>query len=151
MKPPSQESHDHDSPPTVSGRAGAPNGKTPTPAEAQAHLSRMAGCLSENGALVELASLVVSAKNAAARGMGETQLHVEEARYRALVEQIPAVTFMAPLDGSTSELYVSPQIEELLGFSAEEWLEDPLLWFRQMHPEDQAHWSAKFANTCFTG
>ena len=34
-----------------------------------------------------------------------------EAKYQALVEQIPAVTFMAPLDGSTSELYVSPQIE----------------------------------------
>ena len=46
-----------------------------------------------------------------------------EAKYQALVEQIPAVTFMAPLDGSTSELYVSPQIRGLLGFSPQEWLE----------------------------
>jgi PAS domain-containing protein len=50
-----------------------------------------------------------------------------EARYRALVEQIPAVTFLAPLDGSTSELRVSPQIEALLGFSAREWLDNPIL------------------------
>src|SRR6516162_4077724 len=52
-------------------------------------------------------------------------LRKAEARYRALVEQIPAVSFLAPLDGSTSELYVSPQIEALLGFTAEEWLDDP--------------------------
>jgi PAS domain S-box-containing protein len=74
-----------------------------------------------------------------------------EARYRALVEQIPAVTFMAPLDGSTSALYVSPQIEELLGFSAQEWLDEPFLWFRQLHPDDQARWSQDFARTCFSG
>ena len=55
------------------------------------------------------------------------------------------MTFMAPLDGSTSELYVSPQIEELLGFSAQEWLDDPFLWYRQLHPDDQVRWTESFA------
>jgi PAS domain S-box-containing protein len=58
---------------------------------------------------------------------------------------------MAPLDGSTSALYVSPQIEELLGFSAQEWLDEPFLWFRQLHPDDQAQWTEHFARTCFSG
>ena len=99
---------------------------------------------------LQLVGLLTSGKRAASGG-GEAQLHRAEAQYRALVEQIPAVTFMAPLDGSTSELYVSPQIEELLGFSAQEWLEDPFLWYRQLHPDDQVRWTESFASTCFSG
>ena len=38
-------------------------------------------------------------------------------RYRSLVEKLPAVTFMANLDERKQELYVSPQIEALLGFA----------------------------------
>ena len=70
----------------------------------------------------------------------DARLRKAEAKYRALVEQIPAVTFMAPLDGSVSELYVSPQISELLGYSAREWIEDPVLWYRQLHPDDKERW-----------
>src|SRR5580704_3478326 len=47
----------------------------------------------------------------------DTQLPNLEARYRALVEQIPAVVFMAYLDRGIGEAYVSPQIEAALGFS----------------------------------
>jgi PAS domain S-box-containing protein len=94
---------------------------------------------------------LLSAGQQAANGAGGAQPHRAEARYRALVEQIPAVTFMAPLDGSTSALYVSPQIEELLGFSAREWLDEPFLWFRQLHPDDQVRWTEEFARTCFSG
>ena len=53
-----------------------------------------------------------------------------EAKYRALVEQIPAVVFMAYLDEAMGEAYVSPQIEALLGFTQEEWLQDPVRWYR---------------------
>ena len=70
-----------------------------------------------------------------------------EARYRTLVEEIPAVTFLASLDGGLSELYVSPQIEELLGFSQKEWLENPILWYTQLHEEDQERWHQEFALT----
>lgn len=74
-----------------------------------------------------------------------------EARYRALVEQIPAVTFMAALDEGGNEMYVSPQIESLLGFSQAEWLSDPILWFKQLHPDDQAIWNAEFARGIAAG
>jgi PAS domain S-box-containing protein len=128
-----------------------PAGEAPTHQEAENHLSRMPGALPPgSGDLWQLVGILTSARRDAS-GDGDGQLHRAEARYRALVEQIPAVTFMAPLDGSTSELYVSPQIEELLGFSAQEWLEEPFLWYRQLHPEDQVRWTESFARTCFSG
>jgi PAS domain S-box-containing protein len=85
------------------------------------------------------------------RKRAETQLRQTEARYRTLVEQIPAVTFMAALDGGSNELYVSPQIEALLGFSQKEWLENPVLWHRQLHPDDRDRWNLEFAPTCGAG
>lgn len=75
----------------------------------------------------------------------------DEAKFRTLVENIPAVTFIAPLDESVPELYVSPQIEQLLGFSQKEWLEDPVLWYRQLHPDDRVRWNLQFAPTCASG
>jgi PAS domain S-box-containing protein len=68
-----------------------------------------------------------------------------QARYRALVEQIPAVTFMAALDQGDNEMYVSPQIEALLGYSQKEWLDDPVLWFSRLHPDDRELWNQEFA------
>ena len=53
---------------------------------------------------------------------------------------MPVVTFLAALDGGVNELYVSPQIESLLGFSQKEWLENPVLWYNQLHPEDRERW-----------
>ena len=74
-----------------------------------------------------------------------------ELRYRTLVEQLPAVTFMAALEEGNNELYVSPQIEILLGFTQKEWLEDPILWYRQLHPDDRVRWHNEFALTCSSG
>lgn len=74
-----------------------------------------------------------------------------EARYRALVEQIPAVVFMAYLDRGISEAYVSPQIEVSLGFSQEEWLGDPVRWYRQIHPDDKQRWSVEAAEMFLSG
>jgi PAS domain S-box-containing protein len=85
------------------------------------------------------------------RRRAEAQLRKAEARYRALVEQIPAVSFIAPLDGTVSELYVSPQIEALLGFTAEEWLRNPILWYSQLHPDDRERWQEAFARTLNAG
>ncbi len=74
-----------------------------------------------------------------------------EAKYRALVEQIPAVVFMAYLDEAMGEAYVSPQIESLLGFTQEEWLQDPVRWYSQVHPDDKQRWSVEAAELFFTG
>src|SRR6202048_2430855 len=77
-------------------------------------------------------------------------LYVEE-RYRALVEQIPAIVFMAYLDKGIGEAYVSPQIETALGFSQSEWLEDPVRWYHQIHPDDKMRWSEEAAEMFLSG
>jgi PAS domain S-box-containing protein len=74
-----------------------------------------------------------------------------EAKYRALLEQIPAVVFMAYLDRGISEAYVSPQIEAALGYSREEWLEDPIRWYQQIHPDDKQRWSVEAASMFLSG
>jgi PAS domain S-box-containing protein len=73
------------------------------------------------------------------------------ATYRVLVEQIPAVVFMAHLDRGIGEAYVSPQIQETLGFSQEEWLEDPIRWYQQIHPDDKQRWSVEAAQMFVSG
>jgi PAS domain S-box-containing protein len=74
-----------------------------------------------------------------------------EAKYRALLEQIPAVVFMAYLDRGISEAYVSPQIEAALGYSRDEWLEDPVRWYQHIHPEDKHRWSLEAAEMFLSG
>jgi PAS domain S-box-containing protein len=64
------------------------------------------------------------------------QIRRSEDRFRSLVEQLPAVVFFAALGEEDNEVYVSPQIESLLGFTQQEWLTNPLLWYSQLHPDD---------------
>jgi PAS domain S-box-containing protein len=82
---------------------------------------------------------------------GTVTLPEVDARYRTLVEQIPAVVFMAFLDRGIGEAYVSPQIEAILGFSQEEWLNDPVRWYQQIHPEDKVRWSIEAAQLFLSG
>jgi PAS domain S-box-containing protein len=79
------------------------------------------------------------------------ELRNMEARYRTLVEGIPAVTLIAPMDGASTEIYVSPQIEKLLGFTQREWVGNPTLWFTQLHADDRTRWQEEFARTLSTG
>jgi diguanylate cyclase (GGDEF)-like protein/PAS domain S-box-containing protein len=60
-----------------------------------------------------------------------------ELRYRLLVEQIPAITYIAAFEGERPFLYVSPQAEELLGYPISEWVDDPVFWQQILHPEDR--------------
>jgi PAS domain S-box-containing protein len=81
----------------------------------------------------------------------DTELPNLEAKYRALLEQIPAVIFMAYLDRGIGEAYVSPQIEATLGFKQEEWLEDPIRWYEQIHPDDKQRWSIEASEMFLSG
>ncbi len=81
----------------------------------------------------------------------EERLRAAETRFRTLVEQIPAVTFMAVLGEGENEVYVSPHIETMLGFTQAEWLENPFLWYYQLHPDDRQLWNEEFTRGCQTG
>jgi PAS domain S-box-containing protein len=60
-----------------------------------------------------------------------------EARVRELVEHLPCVVYVDTDDQRPSTIYISPRIEQLLGFPAQRFLEDPGLWIRSMHPDDR--------------
>lgn len=62
------------------------------------------------------------------------QRHLESARFQALIERLPVVTYIDSLDDPAVTLYISDQIEELTGFSSEEFLDSPDLW-RKRIPE----------------
>jgi PAS domain S-box-containing protein len=71
-----------------------------------------------------------------ARRIAQDALREAETRFRNLVEQIPAITFIEDPDtGGT--IYISPQIEELTGYTPQEWIDDPDLWTRCLHPDDR--------------
>jgi PAS domain S-box-containing protein len=81
----------------------------------------------------------------------DAKMRAAELRYRTLVEQIPAITFVAMLGDGKNEIYVSPHIEVVLGFRQQEWLENPFLWYTQLHPDDRALWIEEFARGCRAG
>jgi diguanylate cyclase (GGDEF)-like protein/PAS domain S-box-containing protein len=62
-------------------------------------------------------------------------------RYRVLVERVPAAVYIDVFDSAVSDgghlAYMSPQIEAILGFPPEEFVEDPELWPRRIHPGDR--------------
>lgn len=77
------------------------------------------------------------AENITERKRLELQLKNAETKYRLLVEEAPAIVYLAEGGADGHWHYISPQIEALLGFSAEEWTADPNLWYSRIHPEDR--------------
>jgi PAS domain S-box-containing protein len=67
----------------------------------------------------------------------DLRLREAETKYRTLVERIPAITYTAEFGETAAWLYVSPQIEAILGFTPHEWMVRPNLWSRRLHPEDR--------------
>ncbi len=58
-------------------------------------------------------------------------------RYRLLVEQLPIIVYVNPVNKMSSTTYVSPQIQTILGYRPEEWLSDPEFWQKRIHPDDR--------------
>jgi diguanylate cyclase (GGDEF)-like protein/PAS domain S-box-containing protein len=64
-------------------------------------------------------------------------LRQSEARLRRLMENVPAVVYIAGPGEDGRWHYVSTQIEKVLGFTPAEWMEDSGLWYGQLHPDDR--------------
>ena len=72
---------------------------------------------------------------------GQSILRVEpstsrKAKYRNLVERLPCVVYLAEYGTNGEWLYVSPQIEHVLGYTQKEWLEHPHPQASFTHPDD---------------
>jgi PAS domain S-box-containing protein len=59
-----------------------------------------------------------------------------ELRYQSLVETLPAVVFIDAMNDSATNIYTSPQTDDLLGYTVEDWAADPDLWWTLVHPDD---------------
>jgi PAS domain S-box-containing protein len=85
------------------------------------------------------------------RRRSDDQLRAAEHRYRALVERIPAVTYLEAVAGPTGGmgpiLYISPQVERVLGYPPAMWTSDARFWRSVVHPADVARFDSVLAGS----
>ncbi len=67
----------------------------------------------------------------------QVQLAAAEARFRRLVELVPAVIYVDSTDEAATSRYVSPRYEELTGYPPEEAAAQTWLWSDHIHPADR--------------
>jgi PAS domain S-box-containing protein len=69
--------------------------------------------------------------------------------YRVLLEQLPGIIYINALGETCATLYMSRQVEPLLGYSQEECLTDPAIWRKLIHPDDfeRVEEACTYANT----
>jgi PAS domain S-box-containing protein len=60
------------------------------------------------------------------------------AKYKVLVEHLPAVVYTAELGTEGNWLYISPKLEEILGWTPQEWMAHDAPWTSSVHPDDLA-------------
>ncbi|MCJ7832541.1 MAG: EAL domain-containing protein [Actinobacteria bacterium] len=81
----------------------------------------------------------------------EDKLRLTESQFQAVVEQLPAIIYVDPPGQDSPTVYVSPQIEKILGVTPEEYLADPLYWRNHLHPEDRERAEADYDSFAQTG
>jgi two-component system cell cycle sensor histidine kinase/response regulator CckA len=67
----------------------------------------------------------------------EARFREAEEMYRTLIEQVPAVAYIADYGIGGKWHYISPRIESVLGYRPQEWIQNPYLWYERIHPEDR--------------
>jgi PAS domain S-box-containing protein len=67
----------------------------------------------------------------------EEDRRASEARYQALIERVPAVVYEMDPHDERRTLYVSPHVEQVLGYSRAEWLDQPDIWIELLHADDR--------------
>ncbi|MER3438221.1 MAG: hypothetical protein C4346_11890 [Chloroflexota bacterium] len=80
--------------------------------------------------------IVLNARDITDRLRVEARLEETDLRFRTLIEQIPAVTYLKQAEGEQRILYISPQMETLFGYPRSRSLENPNFWWEIMHPDD---------------
>jgi diguanylate cyclase (GGDEF)-like protein/PAS domain S-box-containing protein len=86
----------------------------------------------------------------ALRREGESALDVQ-AMYGLLLRNLPGVVYLDPAYEELASIYVSPQVEELLGVTPEQWLGDSYCWASHVHPDDYDRVWDEYAETVSKG
>ncbi len=71
------------------------------------------------------------------RKQAERERDQAESRYRSLIESMPLVTYIDHVGDQATNIYTSPQIVDLLGWTLEEWATDLQLFEDLLHPDDR--------------
>jgi diguanylate cyclase (GGDEF)-like protein/PAS domain S-box-containing protein len=111
---------------------------------------RTTGVLTEDDVAV-LEQVAAAIAEAIRRGRAAEDDRLREDVYRSMVEHGPAVTYIDGVDDHASTVFISPQIAELLGYTPDEWVADPDLWAKVLHPDDRARALAENARHNETG
>jgi PAS domain S-box-containing protein len=98
--------------------------------------AEVAARLAENPETGELGFAAVASETHE-RIEAERALRRIEERFQEMVELLPVVVYEAEPGPAGKFLYVSSQLEELLGYTPTEWIADPLLWATRLHPADR--------------
>ncbi|HUG34376.1 MAG TPA: PAS domain S-box protein, partial [Anaerolineales bacterium] len=69
----------------------------------------------------------------------EDALREAETKYRTLVENMPAIVYIDLADEPHNTIYINPQVQDMLGYSSEDWIAKPDLCNDIVHPEDSEH------------
>ena len=91
--------------------------------------------------------VIVFARDVTEQHRAEAALRDAEFRFRTLVEQLPAIIYIAEYGAAGHWSFVSSRIQDLLGFSPEEWVADAEAWANRLHPEDRARVLAEEARS----
>jgi diguanylate cyclase (GGDEF)-like protein/PAS domain S-box-containing protein len=83
-------------------------------------------------------------RNISAREQTKDELRDAKDRYRTLIEELPLASYTEHLDEESAS-YMSPQIVDLVGYTAQEWIADPEFFPRVLHPDDRERVLAGFA------
>jgi PAS domain S-box-containing protein len=75
----------------------------------------------------------------------------DAATLRSLIEQVPVTVYIDRLDDISSNVFMSPHLEAVLGYSAEEWESDRELFVKVVHPDDRERVLAEHRRTAETG
>jgi PAS domain S-box-containing protein len=99
----------------------------------------------------EMSGAVVAVTDVGESVRMRTLLDELEAKYRSLTERLPVVPYVHALGNRASTLYIGPQVEELLGYSREEWVAQPELFSRLVHSDDRQRVAREAAATRSNG
>jgi len=69
----------------------------------------------------------------------EEALRASEERLRIIIDTVPGVVYTALPDEHSTTTFISANIEEMIGYSPKEMMDDPALWSRLIHPGDREH------------